>query len=430
MEDYESPMSAEDAVAAEIASLVASGAKTATISGGEPTLLKKRLLSTIVAIRSEGIPFVELQTNAVLIDEGYAEALAESGVTSAFVSLLSHNPAHHDTLCGLEGAFARCLSGIDALLDVGIGVTLNPVTTSLTQDGVVDYVAFVGARLPRVRHISLSAVQPHGRAGQNLGLLPDYGVLSEQIPVALDCAKALGITVLNPYCGLPLCVGWVGDIGQSVEAQEAMSAQWSGPQGVDNRGNKSHGEPCVSCALRTRCGGAWHAYWSERGGIGLSAPELLARPWKEGWEDTACQSKVEVLDVSQAAEVLKTQSTATRWVISGDLNLDGLTCLIQAGATDWVWRVEGDPEEHKSMLVAIRRVLETQRDLPQQGKCRFVWWVVDDVSPKLAHHWAGLAHAMGVSRVLLKGVGLEDAFWQASISRYTGTLVERFDGVR
>ena len=65
---------------------------------------------------------------------------------------------------GLEGAFGRCLAGIDALLDAGVRVALNPVTAACTQARVADYVDFVAARLPRVRSISLSAVQPHGRA--------------------------------------------------------------------------------------------------------------------------------------------------------------------------------------------------------------------------------------------------------------------------
>ena len=46
------------------------------ISGGEPTLLRERLVALVKRARARGIPFVELQTNAVLLDEGYASELA------------------------------------------------------------------------------------------------------------------------------------------------------------------------------------------------------------------------------------------------------------------------------------------------------------------------------------------------------------------
>lgn len=427
MEDYDVLTSSEDAVSEQIHSLVASGAQTATISGGEPTLLRKRLLATVADIRKQGVPFVELQTNAVLIDGEYAQALADAGVTSAFVSLLSHIPEHHDALCGLDGAFPKCVAGVDALLAAGIAVTLNPVTAAQTQDRVADYVDYVAQRLPGVRHLSMSAVQPHGRAAQNLELMPDYEVLRQELPRALARAQAHGLTLLNPYCGLPLCVGWVDQMSHSVEAQEAIAGQWSGPQGVDNAGNKRHGAPCQRCALRTRCGGAWHAYWSVRGGSGLSAPELLGSPWRGDWVDTPNQSRVVVTDVGAAVEALRGIRTATRWVISGAIEPGEMTRLCKAGATDWVWRTSGEVDGHKNMLVGMRRILEEQRGRPAQGRCRFLWWVEGPLTPKQAHRWAGLAHAMGVERVLLDGANLDPVFWEAAASRYTETSVERVD---
>lgn len=50
---------------------------------------------------------MELQTNAVLVTPALAGELAAAGLTSAFVSLLSHLPGEHDALAGLRGAFAR-----------------------------------------------------------------------------------------------------------------------------------------------------------------------------------------------------------------------------------------------------------------------------------------------------------------------------------
>ena len=69
---------------------------------------------------------------------------------------------------------------------------------------------FVGQRFPAIQSISLSAVQPHGRATHNLQLLPDYEQLGKLVPDAIKAASQYGIKVLNPYCGLPVCVGWRG----------------------------------------------------------------------------------------------------------------------------------------------------------------------------------------------------------------------------
>ncbi len=281
MEDFPSRPTPEDEVLAQLDAFAAAGDQTVTLSGGEPTLLKQRLLGTLRAARERGIPFAELQTNAVIVDAAYAKSLAEAGLTSAFVSLLSQDASHHDALAGLEGAWPRTLAGIDALLDAGIRVALNVVVARRTQHLLAGFVDFVAERLPRVHSISLSAVQPHGRAADRLELLPDYAVLGPQVLDARVRATKHGIALLNPYCGLPACVGWHDGLSQSVEAIESRLAA-AGPRGLEQAGNKSHGEPCTRCALRPRCGGAWHAYWTTLQGSGISPPCTTRPPWEEG----------------------------------------------------------------------------------------------------------------------------------------------------
>ena len=178
-EDYTPVTEAEAKIIEELDRFIARGDKTITISGGEPTLLRRRLIRTVKRARAGGISFVEVQTNAVLLDSTYASELASAGVTSAFVSLLSHVPQHHDTLAGLEGAFPKCIAGIDALLDAGIRVTLNPVTARITQDVVADFVRFVGERFPRIKSISMSVVQPHGQ-------------ISTYSPITMSCRVRSG----------------------------------------------------------------------------------------------------------------------------------------------------------------------------------------------------------------------------------------------
>ena len=281
MEDYPKLTPPKNEVDEQLRDFIASGEQTLTISGGEPTLLRKRLLDLIKGARDNDVPFVELQSNAILIDSEYAEELAQAGLTSAFISLLSDSPELHDELAGYPGAFPKCIRGIQALLDVGIRVTLNPVLAYQSQHRLVEYMHFVGRELEGVQSISLSAVQPHGRAAKNLYLLPDYQALAALVPEAIEVAKSYNIEVLNPYCGLPLCIGWTSAIERSVEAIEAKGGGWQEKPNISNQGDKSKRAPCQWCAYRSVCGGAWHAYWDQRAGKGIEPPATMIPPWIE-----------------------------------------------------------------------------------------------------------------------------------------------------
>ena len=377
VEDYRPVTPSRAALSAELDAFIASGEQTLTISGGEPTLLRERLLDVVTRARTAGVPFVELQTNAVLIDDDYAQALAQAGVTSAFVSFLSHVPALHDQLAGLEGAYPDCLRGMDALLDAGIAVTLNPVTAYVTQELVADYVAFVAERLPRVRAISLSAVQPHGRAKDNPELLPDYQVLKGQVVLAQERANAADIRLLNPYCGLPLCVGWHESAERSVEAVEAILQREGQAFGVNNRQNKRHGEPCRGCALRTRCGGAWNAYWDVRDGRGLEPPLARVEPWRSGASKAAGQRVVTArtpgeLPVAELGEAGATLASAppTTWFLTASLRLGDGDALRHAGITDLgllttatAFNAEHETRRALSEIAATNQGFEPQQQL-------------------------------------------------------------------
>jgi MoaA/NifB/PqqE/SkfB family radical SAM enzyme len=372
VEDYAHPTPAESEVMSELDAFVAEGERTLTISGGEPTLYRDRLIRVVARARAGGVPFIELQTNAVLIDADYARALSAAGLTSGFVSLLSHKAELHDELAGLEGAFGRCLAGIDALLDAGVAVTLNPVTARSTEALVADYVDFVAERLPRVRAISLSAVQPHGRARQAPELMPDYAVLAREVPRARERARRHGITLLNPYCGLPLCIGWQDDREHSVEAIEALSARASlarhDAHGIENRGNKRHGAPCRACALRTVCGGAWHAYWDLRDGSGIAAPLARVEPWQDGAAPGQSVVSAEALGEAEVAR-LRAATTPTVWFLCQQLNEGDAARLAQAGVTDLALLTD---DADRTTLAELTALARDNAGLEPQSRIRVV----------------------------------------------------------
>lgn len=397
-EDYEVVTPPASEIAAQLEAFVASGERTLTISGGEPTLYRKRLVALVADARARGVPFVELQTNAVLLDVGYAEELAAAGLTSAFVSLLSDVPALHDELAGLPDAFEACLRGIDALLDAGVRVVLNPVTARHTQARVADYVRFVAKRLPRVESISLSAVQPHGRAKTNLELLPDYAVLGRSVREARVVAAEAGIRLLNPYCGLPLCIGWSDDEGrarsvEAIEATQERGATFDALPGIENQGDKVHGVPCHGCALRTRCGGAWRAYWTHRGGSGLSAPLARTEPWEPG--DPRAQHVVR--DWSGAAIEA---SAPTVWLVIAGLGAGDAARVRASGATDLALDLRAS-DVRAALVRELAALRERDRARPPQGRIRVVARLVADLPPSEVHRAVHALAEVGVESVRL-----------------------------
>ena len=403
VEDYARPTPPIEQINAELDAFVASGEQTLVISGGEPTLLRRRLIDLITQARARGIPLVELQSNAVLIDGDYAAELKRAGLTSAFISLLSHIPAHHDTLAGLEGAFERCVRGIQALLSEGIRVTLNPVTARLTQTLVPDYIDFVAAELPGVQSISLSAVQPHGRAAKHPDLLPDYSVLASHVRAARTRAEHHGIEILNPYCGLPLCVGWEDGLESSVEAFEAARGGWEALPGIDNQGNKRHGPACSSCALRTRCGGAWHAVWDAHDGAGITAPVQAIQPWLAGGAPLLAQVVIHAKGglTDEAYRRLHGADAPTVWAWTDQLDARDPGLLVRAGCTDLALEVDlGSPEEIRPLLKQVRRLVKLGRIQSAQRQTRVhLYWPTQQ--PTLAG--MQLAQALGAWSLTVDG---------------------------
>ncbi|OGR90677.1 MAG: hypothetical protein A2V88_10510 [Elusimicrobia bacterium RBG_16_66_12] len=238
----------------EIDRMAAEGADRLELSGGEPSL-RPDLDRLVAHARARGFSRVELQTNGLaLAPRGRAEALRRAGLTHAFVALHSQLPRAHDGLLRMPGAWRDCVAAIENLIAAGVEVILNPVVTAVQYRAMAGYMRFVGAEF-KIESVSLSVVQPHGRAEGAPSLVPRYRDLSPRIEAALDEADRLGLRVLNPFCGLPLCVGgWHRRLPRCVEWCEAELGHAPGD------GMKTKPPLCASCALRTHCGGVWRRY--------------------------------------------------------------------------------------------------------------------------------------------------------------------------
>jgi len=102
---------------------LAAGARELVFTGGEPTL-RADLEKIAAYARGRGAQGITLETNAALIDDARAAALAAAGVTRARV----HTPAWGDAADAITqdpGGFAAARAGMDALAGAGVALELS-----------------------------------------------------------------------------------------------------------------------------------------------------------------------------------------------------------------------------------------------------------------------------------------------------------------
>lgn len=231
------------------------------VTGGEPTI-RKDLIDLIKYASKKGIKVVQIQTNAILLsNKEYTKNLKVAGLNKVFVSLHSSIPEIHDYLVGLSGAFKKCIKGIENSLALDIEVILNPVITTQNYECLPDYIKFIKRNFPLIKSISLSVVQPRGRAWANRYLVPRFRIIDPYIKEALRLGNKYKLIINNPYCGVPLCIGgWYRYLEQCVEYCENLLGIKQGIKNDYFNYDKVKGINCSRCDLNNFCNGVWKEY--------------------------------------------------------------------------------------------------------------------------------------------------------------------------
>lgn len=223
------------------------------LSGGEPTL-NPRLLDYVRLAKSVTSLPIELQTNAVLLeDQSLVERLAEAGIAQAFVSLHGSRAEVSDEITSAPGTFVRTVRGIDNLEASPIVTALNFV---LCQGNYRDFVPFVRmalARWPKAR-LNVSFVAPStDLVPRDRALIPRYTDVLPEIAEAIEIASARGVTIMGfqSMCGIPLCL-----VPDSLTSYFEMTEI---PEGFDG-GEFVRAKTCEGCALDGRCYGLRRGY--------------------------------------------------------------------------------------------------------------------------------------------------------------------------
>lgn len=223
------------------------------LSGGEPTLNPK-LLDYVRLAKSVSSQAVELQTNAVLLeDPSLVERLVEAGLGQAFVSLHGSRAEVSDEVTSAPGTFARTVRGIDNLVASPIITVLNFV---ICQANYGDLVPFVRMAIERWRGalLNLSFVAPStDLVPRDRALIPRYTDVLPAVSEAMAVARAHGVTLMGfqSMCGVPLCL-----VPDDLQSYFDMSLI---PEGFDG-GEFIRAPACDGCALDGRCYGLRRGY--------------------------------------------------------------------------------------------------------------------------------------------------------------------------
>jgi radical SAM protein with 4Fe4S-binding SPASM domain len=113
---------------------VAEGCLWLCFTGGEP-LLRPDFLDLYSYAKSKGL-FVVLFTNATLITERIADYLAEWPPRRTEVTLYGATERTYEAVTRVPGSYARCMRGLEMLLERGLKLILKTTVTTLNKHEV------------------------------------------------------------------------------------------------------------------------------------------------------------------------------------------------------------------------------------------------------------------------------------------------------
>ena len=218
------------------------------LSGGEPTMRED--LDKIIALGKEkGFTFFQLNTNGLRIadEKGYAEHLADAGVSTVFLQFDGLEDEIYRTLRGAALTKAK-LRAIEACKEAGLPVVLVPtVAPGVNDHALGDILRFALEHAPHVRGVHIQPISYFGRCGleapENRLTIPAVlRRIGEQTDGQMKVTDFGGGGAESPYCSfhasylrrsdgtlkaLPrrrsqcCCV-------KSSDARDFVSQQWSG----------------------------------------------------------------------------------------------------------------------------------------------------------------------------------------------------------
>jgi radical SAM protein with 4Fe4S-binding SPASM domain len=197
------------------------------LTGGEP-FLRRDFLDIYDFAKRKGF-LITLFTNGVLLTESIADRLAEWRPFGIEISLYGATQATYEGVTGVPGSYARCMRGIELLLERGLPLKLKSVLLTLNQhdlaqmqqfseslglefrfdpvinagiDGSLDPTKY---RLPPEQIISVEAQDP-GRAREWPKLFEDYQDMDINSRQMYICGAGRSAFHIDSQGKLSLCI--------------------------------------------------------------------------------------------------------------------------------------------------------------------------------------------------------------------------------
>ncbi len=132
-----------------LAQMAAEGCLLLLLTGGEP--LARRDFGRLYRRAAELGFVVTVFTNATLVDEGVVSLFSEMPPRLVEATLYGATAAIYERMTGVSGSFARCVRGIDRLLEAGVTVHLKTVLTTINRHEIDAIRRFAESRGCRFR---------------------------------------------------------------------------------------------------------------------------------------------------------------------------------------------------------------------------------------------------------------------------------------
>ena len=270
--------------------LWAAGIPHVTFTGGEATL-HPYLRELIEYAEDIGLVTGLLTNGRKLADREYLAGLVEAGLDHVQITIESHDPAVHDAMVGVEGAWKQTLQGIRNALSLPLYTLTN---TTLTKRNVADigrtveFLADVG--LPQVAAngmihsgggvanpdaLTEAELRPHvetffetaARSGMNfLWYTPTRYEDFDPVEVGVGiktCSAARYNLAVEPDGEVLPCQSYFESLGNLLT--DDWESIWNAPLAVSLRKREWTPEECRRCTQFPLCGGGCPLLYKEDG---------------------------------------------------------------------------------------------------------------------------------------------------------------------
>lgn len=284
--------------------------KLLIISGGEPLLVKDKMIAAIVAGKKFGFN-LRLNTNGTLIDREVALFLAEHEVLTQ-VSLDGPDATTNSILRGSKKSFKEALRGIKLLVEAGCRTRLSTTIHSGNFTRIPDMIKlakdigaeqFVTSSLVMIGNAKINEICP-------ISFAQEFDILYNAVRHDKDRQRMTRSTLLAEtitairagirfvYCGTgcsTVCIDSDGTIYPCINMVrsgfEVGKAQYGNIYELWNDSNKlkilrkldvsTMNKACAECAFRHFCGGYCRGETLASGG-NIMSPYVRCKEWKRG----------------------------------------------------------------------------------------------------------------------------------------------------